>query len=171
MGCRGLCCCSPGAAALNEDNARFVLLAAVILLYMVCGAAVFSALELPRERETQQRWQARLQNFSRRHNLSLADLRDLLWEYEVAYVAGIRVQDVRPRWDFPGAFYFVGTVVSTIGESGQPRALARWDSPPHTSSTPAQSLARRRRNSAQDRTAAVLKLLRRVGGGGHVIYM
>lgn len=120
MACRGLCCCSPSPGALNEDNARFLLLAAVILLYMLCGAAVFSAIELPRERETQQRWQARLENFSQRHNLSLADLRDFLWEYEVAYVAGIRVQDVRPRWDFPGAFYFVGTVVSTIGESRGP---------------------------------------------------
>ncbi|XP_005043237.1 PREDICTED: potassium channel subfamily K member 12 [Ficedula albicollis] len=29
--------------------------------------------------------------------------------------AGIRVDALRPRWDFPGAFYFVGTVVSTIG--------------------------------------------------------
>uniref|UniRef100_A0ACB8G5J0 Uncharacterized protein n=1 Tax=Sphaerodactylus townsendi TaxID=933632 RepID=A0ACB8G5J0_9SAUR len=116
MGCRGLCCCCCCCGALNEDNARFVLLAALIVAYMLCGAAVFSALELPRERETQQRWQARLQDFSQRHNLSLADLRELLGDYEGAYVAGVRVHDVRPRWDFPGAFYFVGTVVSTIGE-------------------------------------------------------
>ncbi|KAL8169055.1 UNVERIFIED_CONTAM: hypothetical protein K2H54_033516 [Gekko kuhli] len=117
MACRGLCCCSPpGPGALNEDNARFLLLAVLIVVYMLCGAAVFSALELPRERETQLRWQARLENFSQRHNLSLAALREFLWEYEVAYVAGVRVQGVRPRWDFPGAFYFVGTVVSTIGE-------------------------------------------------------
>ncbi|XP_048339219.1 potassium channel subfamily K member 13 [Sphaerodactylus townsendi] len=115
MGCRGLCCCCCCCGALNEDNARFVLLAALIVAYMLCGAAVFSALELPRERETQQRWQARLQDFSQRHNLSLADLRELLGDYEGAYVAGVRVHDVRPRWDFPGAFYFVGTVVSTIG--------------------------------------------------------
>lgn len=31
-------------------------------------------------------------------------------------MAGIRVDAIRPRWDFTGAFYFVGTVVSTIGE-------------------------------------------------------
>ena len=113
MACGG-CCCS-GAGRLNADNARFLLLAVLIALYMLCGAAVFSAIELPGERRAKQRWEERLQNFTRRHNLSRAELRDFLREYEEASVAGIRVDDIRPRWDFTGAFYFVGTVVSTIG--------------------------------------------------------
>ncbi|KAJ7345097.1 hypothetical protein JRQ81_001047 [Phrynocephalus forsythii] len=129
----GCCCCSSSSTAattaasssssaatlgaFNEDNARFLLLAGLILLYMLCGAAVFSALEQPSERQAQQKWQARLDNFSRRHNLTPAELRDFLCQYEVAYVAGIRANDLRPRWDFPGAFYFVSTVVSTIGHS------------------------------------------------------
>ncbi|NWU75673.1 KCNKD protein, partial [Onychorhynchus coronatus] len=100
---------------LNADNARFLLLAVLILLYMLCGAAVFSAIELPTEREAKERWEERLENFTRRHNLSRAELRGFLREYEEANVAGIRVDDIRPRWDFTGAFYFVGTVVSTIG--------------------------------------------------------
>ncbi|ELR56462.1 Potassium channel subfamily K member 12, partial [Bos mutus] len=54
------------------------------------GATVFSALESPGEAEARARWGATLRNFS------AADA-------------------LRPRWDFPGAFYFVGTVVSTIG--------------------------------------------------------
>ncbi|NXX48485.1 KCNKD protein, partial [Tricholaema leucomelas] len=100
---------------LNADNARFLLLAVLIVLYMLCGAAVFSAIELPTEREAKERWEERLENFTRRHNLSRTELRLFLREYEEASVAGIRVDDIRPRWDFTGAFYFVGTVVSTIG--------------------------------------------------------
>ncbi|NXB26570.1 KCNKD protein, partial [Rhagologus leucostigma] len=100
---------------LNADNARFLLLAVLIVLYMLCGAAVFSAIELPTEREAKERWEERLENFTRRHNLSRAELRHFLRAYEEASVAGIRVDDIRPRWDFTGAFYFVGTVVSTIG--------------------------------------------------------
>ncbi|NXF01517.1 KCNKD protein, partial [Smithornis capensis] len=100
---------------LNADNARFLLLAVLIVLYMLCGAAVFSAIELPTEQEAKELWEERLENFTRRHNLSRAELRHFLREYEEANVAGIRVDDIRPRWDFTGAFYFVGTVVSTIG--------------------------------------------------------
>ncbi|KAM6171155.1 potassium channel subfamily K member 13 [Erethizon dorsatum] len=107
------CSCTPGH--LNEDNARFLLLAALILLYLLGGAAVFSALELAHERQAKQRWEERLANFSRSHNLSREEVRGFLRHYEEATRAGIRMDNVRPRWDFTGAFYFVGTVVSTIG--------------------------------------------------------
>lgn len=123
MACGGGCCCS-SAGRLNADNARFLLLAVLIVLYMLCGAAVFSAIELPTEREAKERWEERLENFTRRHNLSRAELRRFLREYEEASVAGIRVDDIRPRWDFTGAFYFVGTVVSTIGERRDAPAAA-----------------------------------------------
>lgn len=126
------CGCGPGP--LNEDNARFLLLAALIVLYLLGGAAVFSALELAHERQAKQRWEERLANFSRRHNLSRDELRGFLRHYEEATEAGIRVANARPRWDFTGAFYFVGTVVSTIGKralqgkgcggGGGPRSLA-----------------------------------------------
>ncbi|XP_057586220.1 potassium channel subfamily K member 13 [Hippopotamus amphibius kiboko] len=109
------CGCSCGPGHLNEDNARFLLLAALIVLYLLGGAAVFSALELAHERQAKQRWEERLANFSRRHNLSREELRGFLRHYEEATEAGIRVDSVRQRWDFTGAFYFVGTVVSTIG--------------------------------------------------------
>ncbi|XP_030638850.1 potassium channel subfamily K member 13 [Chanos chanos] len=100
---------------LNEDNARFILLAALIVLYLLCGAAVFSALEHPSELRARHLWEEQLSNFTRRHQVSLDMLRVLLQQYEQANVAGIRVDTLRPRWDFSGAFYFVGTVVSTIG--------------------------------------------------------
>ncbi|XP_066561841.1 potassium channel subfamily K member 13 [Amia ocellicauda] len=106
-------CCA--ALHLNEDNARFCMLAALILLYLLCGAAVFSAIEHPSEIRARHLWRERLHNFTQAHNVSVPMLHDLLRHYEEANVAGIRVDSLRPRWDFPGAFYFVGTVVSTIG--------------------------------------------------------
>ncbi|XP_067875144.1 potassium channel subfamily K member 13-like isoform X2 [Heterodontus francisci] len=112
MAGRGGCC---SWLRLNEDNARFALLALFILLYLLCGAAVFSAIERPMELRAQRAWSRRLANFTRCHNISRLELGAFLKEYEEASVAGIRVDRLRPRWDFTGAFYFVGTVVSTIG--------------------------------------------------------
>lgn len=107
-------CCLP--LHLNEDNARFGLLAALILLYLLCGAVVFSALEHPSELQAHKRWEEQLANFTEQNSINLKSLQVLLRQYEEAFVAGIRVDKLRPRWDFSGAFYFVGTVISTIGE-------------------------------------------------------
>ncbi|XP_078097184.1 potassium channel subfamily K member 13-like [Mustelus asterias] len=107
--------CSCPLPRLNQDNGRFALLAAFILLYLLCGAAVFSAIERPPEVRAQRAWHLRLANFTRCHNISRRELGAFLREYEAASVAGVRAEPLRPRWDFPGAFYFVGTVVSTIG--------------------------------------------------------
>uniref|UniRef100_A0AAY4A473 Potassium channel domain-containing protein n=2 Tax=Denticeps clupeoides TaxID=299321 RepID=A0AAY4A473_9TELE len=113
MACRGAGCC--GFGPVNEDNARFAMLAVLIVLYLLCGAAVFSALEQPREKLAKERWAQRFERFSLRHNLSRGALETFLRHYEEASAAGVRVDALRPRWDFTGAFYFVGTVVSTIG--------------------------------------------------------
>uniref|UniRef100_A0A671LUI6 Potassium channel subfamily K member 13-like n=1 Tax=Sinocyclocheilus anshuiensis TaxID=1608454 RepID=A0A671LUI6_9TELE len=106
-------CCLP--LHLNEDNARFGLLAALILLYLLCGAVVFSALEHPSELQAHSRWDEQLANFTEQNSINLKSLEVLLKQYEEAFATGIRVDKLRPRWDFSGAFYFVATVVSTIG--------------------------------------------------------
>lgn len=108
------CCCS--RVPMNEDNARFCLLAGLILLYLLCGAAIFSALEYPFELRARHLWKQQLENFTQRYRVNLGALHTLLRQYEDANGAGIRVDALRPRWDFSGALYFVGTVVSTIGE-------------------------------------------------------
>lgn len=126
------CCCCCRRSHLNEDTGRFVLLAALIGLYLVAGATVFSALESPGEAEARARWGATLRNFSAAHGVAEPELRAFLRHYEAALAAGVRADALRPRWDFPGAFYFVGTVVSTIGERRAPRAfpLRAFHAPP-----------------------------------------
>ncbi|XP_077075672.1 potassium channel, subfamily K, member 13 [Siphateles boraxobius] len=114
MACRAGCCCN-SIGTLNEDNARFLMLALLIIIYLLCGAAVFSALEHPKEKLAKEKWAQRIEQFTHKYNLSQDDLKNFLRNYEEANVAGIRVDATRPRWDFAGAFYFVGTVVSTIG--------------------------------------------------------
>lgn len=55
-------------------------------------------------------------DFSDEHNVSREDLTFLLHHYEKARTAGIKTEQSRALWDITGAFYFVGPVVSTIGE-------------------------------------------------------
>ncbi|XP_072513021.1 potassium channel subfamily K member 13b [Salminus brasiliensis] len=108
-----MACCQ--CLGVGEDTGRFVLLALAILLYLLGGAGVFSALEAPLELQVREHWSARLHSFSHSFNISQQDLSSFLRSYEEAKLAGIRVDSSRARWDFTGAFYFVGTVVSTIG--------------------------------------------------------
>lgn len=61
------------------------------------------------------RWDRQLDEFVQDHRVSSEDVRELLGHYEEAIAAGIRMDPRRPRWDFSGAFYFVATVLSTIG--------------------------------------------------------
>lgn len=84
---------------------------------MLAGAATFSSLERPAEIQAHQLWETRLKDFSHKHEISCEVLKSLLCHYEEARAAGVRTEQSRALWDIPGAFYFVGTVVSTIGES------------------------------------------------------
>ncbi|NP_001191517.1 tandem pore domain potassium channel [Aplysia californica] len=100
---------------LKEDNARFLLLAIVMVFYMLSGAALFTALERDNEVEEKRIYDEIVKNFKEKYTMvNESDLQYLLDKHSEAETAGI-VGNRRPRWDFSGAFYFVGTVVSTIG--------------------------------------------------------
>ncbi|KAI4815525.1 hypothetical protein KUCAC02_005667 [Chaenocephalus aceratus] len=107
-------CCCPSLIP-SRETARISLLCVLIALYMLAGAALFSSLERPAELKAHQLWERRLRDFSYEHNINLEDLKSLLCHYEEARTAGIRAEQGRALWDIHGAFYFVGTVVSTIG--------------------------------------------------------
>ncbi|XP_071080961.1 potassium channel subfamily K member 12-like [Haliotis cracherodii] len=100
---------------LREDNARFVLLFIVMGIYMLAGAGIFMLLEAENETKERKHYQDAVDTFlSQYPEVNRSRLQALLDLHGRAETAGI-VGDKRPRWDFPGAFYFVGTVVSTIG--------------------------------------------------------
>ncbi|GBL77996.1 Potassium channel subfamily K member 12 [Araneus ventricosus] len=111
---RGKGCCR--VLHLHEDNTRFLLLGVVMLIYMAAGAWLFQWLEHQNETDDRERYWEIYRWFMEKYNGTVdpADVEVLLWEYGNASSSGI-IQK-RPRWDYPGAFYFVGTVVSTIGE-------------------------------------------------------
>lgn len=48
-------------------------------------------------------------------SVNTTELETLLQHHGDATASGI-LMEKRPRWDFAGSFYFVGTVVSTIGQ-------------------------------------------------------
>ncbi|KAL4238874.1 Potassium channel subfamily K member 12 [Mactra antiquata] len=106
-------CCA--ALHLREDNARFFLLMIVMVLYMLGGATVFMFLEGDNETKEKKEYDIHLQSFYDRYpSVNKSDLESLLRIHSEAESAGF-VGNKRPRWDFSGSFYFVGTVVSTIG--------------------------------------------------------
>ncbi|XP_011702105.1 PREDICTED: potassium channel subfamily K member 13-like [Wasmannia auropunctata] len=108
-----MCLCG----GLAENNARFILLAVVLAVYMLAGAALFQRLESDLEiRQAAEFWQV-YHAFRRHHlrgsSLALQRLHELLYAYGNASATGII--NKRRRWDFPGSFHFVSTIVSTIG--------------------------------------------------------
>ncbi|CAH1791768.1 unnamed protein product [Owenia fusiformis] len=110
---RGSGCCV--ILHLREDNARFILLALVMVIYMLSGAALFMFLERDNETRERKEYYDQYKLFLSLHpNISKESFDKMLKLHADAYTAGL-LEDRRQRWDFSGSFYFVGTVVSTIG--------------------------------------------------------
>ena len=88
----------------------------VMVIYMLSGAAVFMFLEQDNEQREKEKYADHLRSFYEKYpGTAKEDVENLLRVHSEAESAGF-VGTKRPRWDFSGAFYFVGTVVSTIGE-------------------------------------------------------
>ncbi|KAL0267580.1 UNVERIFIED_CONTAM: hypothetical protein PYX00_009811 [Menopon gallinae] len=122
-------CCTT-VLHLSEDNARIILLAFFAVLYMLAGAVLFQFLESEVElKMSRDYWNMyySFRNDCRKllngnfddNNYTIEIYMDrvhrLLYAYGNASSAG--VINKRRRWDFAGSFHFVGTIVSTIGES------------------------------------------------------
>lgn len=100
---------------LREDNARFLLLFVVMIGYLVLGASIFMVLEHDNEMRERDRHYRLLRHFIYNNPLvNTTELEVLLTSHADMAASGM-LKDKRPRWDFSGSFYFVGTVVTTIG--------------------------------------------------------
>ena len=106
-------CCN--ALHLHEENSRFLLLGIVLIIYMFFGAVLFHILESEAELNARQKYFNCYEKFREKykHLINESDLIELLIQYGNASANGVIGQT--QRWDLSGSFYFVATVVSTIG--------------------------------------------------------
>lgn len=76
---------------------------------------MFSQIEYNMEIQERQEYNDTLTKFLNNNpDINRTELDKLLKKHAEASLKGL-LPTKRPRWDFTGAFYFVGTVVSTIG--------------------------------------------------------
>lgn len=106
----------------REDNIRFFLLGVFINLYMVIGAAVFQGLEEENEKEAKREFSREFSNSMNElrkgiedKNITVSQVEQLLYLWGNATEEGVNKPQV--RWNYGGAFYFVFTVVSTLGKT------------------------------------------------------
>ena len=72
-------------------------MALLIVLYLLCGAAVFSALEHPKEKLAKERWAQRFEHFSQNFNLSKRYLDNFLRNYEESTIGKCKIVYVPRR--------------------------------------------------------------------------
>lgn len=96
---------------MKRQNLRTVSLIIVTFTYLLIGAAIFGYLESDYERVQKDNLHIIEDMFKRRYNINDEDLSVLSTTLlrSMSHKAG-------RQWQFPGAFYFATTVVTTIGE-------------------------------------------------------
>lgn len=104
----------------HQSSVNFTLLVLGYIVYLVVGAWVFSALELPYEQELRKELVAARQDFlSNNTCVSDARLEELLARALEASNYGVSVlhNDSNQNWDFVSSLFFSSTVLTTTGET------------------------------------------------------
>jgi len=94
-----------------NQNLRTVALVVFTFVYLLIGAAVFEAIESANERAEKRRLQAEEDYYFR----SLYNVSDDHFEKMAINIMRSAPYKDNEQWKFPGAFYFVTTVITTIG--------------------------------------------------------
>ena len=105
---------------MKRGDLRLLVLVIIFVLYLTIGAGIFSTIEGPRERREVAKLRQSRDEFLRKHPcIADVDLEAFIVEITQANEMGIsplkNVSDV-PSWGFGSAFFFAGTVVTTIGK-------------------------------------------------------
>ncbi|KAM9354045.1 LOW QUALITY PROTEIN: potassium channel subfamily K member 10b [Pholidichthys leucotaenia] len=92
----------------------------VVVLYLVCGGLVFEALERPFEDSQKTRLMLEMESFLAKHHCVTHDELDAIIKHAIdAVSSGVRpIEDMfynSSNWDLGSAFFFAGTVITTIG--------------------------------------------------------
>ncbi|GAA6213399.1 potassium channel subfamily K member 10 isoform X1 [Lates japonicus] len=114
--------CDSAAAALHSVMKWKTVLAVfvVVVLYLVCGALAFRALEMPFESSQKNSFTLEKASFLKRHPYVTPDELDAIIKHAIdAMSAGVRptgdTSYNSSHWDLGSSFFFAGTVITTIG--------------------------------------------------------
>ncbi|XP_051273598.1 potassium channel subfamily K member 1 [Dicentrarchus labrax] len=102
----------------HHSALNFALLVVGYILYLIIGAGIFSAIELPYEHELRQELTAARRDFlSNNTCVSDARLEELLARALEASNYGVSVlgNDTSHNWDFVSSLFFTSTVLTTTG--------------------------------------------------------
>ncbi|KFD54796.1 hypothetical protein M514_04230 [Trichuris suis] len=107
---------------IGEENIRMVLLAILLIIYLSLGAMLFSVIEREQEAIERRTYLEKLERFKKLHcgatgflghPLNCSELDELLDLRGNMSATGL--SEHKSSWDFFGSFYFVSTIVTTIG--------------------------------------------------------
>ncbi|XP_071319794.1 potassium channel subfamily K member 1-like [Trachinotus anak] len=105
-------------AERHHSALNFALLVVGYILYLIIGAAIFSAIELPYEDELRRELRAAREDFLNNYTcVSDARLEQLLAQALEASSYGVSVlgNDTDRNWDFVSSLFFTSTVLTTTG--------------------------------------------------------
>lgn len=111
--------CVNCSSQMERGNLRFIVLIIVYVFYLVIGAAIFSSIEGPYEKRVVSDVISKRDAFLAKYPC----VDDLDLEEFIKVVVRARDQGISPMrnvtipsWEFGSAFFFAGTVITTIGE-------------------------------------------------------
>lgn len=99
-----------------NGSTNIIIQLIVFFGYLIFGALVFQALEVENERNERLNLNSRKTRLQEKYNVSDEDIKEFMKLVQTIADQGFSDEWV-DRWNFIGALFFSGTVVTTIGKS------------------------------------------------------